>query len=123
MAGLALANHSHDLVTPGTTVEDIAREYGTVLGEVEAREFLASVDEQAGRPSGQYSEPTLQLIATNLMLGQIGQSEESAAAVEERFAERVSGRFTEPSFPPGTGGRPAPPSRSARCPRPLDGCW
>lgn len=25
MAGLALANHSHDLVTPGTTVEDIAR--------------------------------------------------------------------------------------------------
>lgn len=25
MAGLALANHSHNLVTPGTTVEDIAR--------------------------------------------------------------------------------------------------
>lgn len=70
----------------GDTVEDIAREYGTVLGEREAREFLASVDEQAGRPTGQYTEPTLQLIATNLMLGQITQSEESAAAVEERFA-------------------------------------
>lgn len=25
LAGLASANHSHDLVTPGTTVEDIAR--------------------------------------------------------------------------------------------------
>ena len=67
------------------TVEDLAGEYGAILGDVEAEEFLASVDEQAGRPTVEYSPATLDLIATNLMLGQLSQSEDSAAAIEEQF--------------------------------------
>jgi len=63
----------------GDTVEGIAREYGTVIGDVQARQFLASVDEEAGRPAARYSEPTLRLISTNLMLGEIGQDPEAAA--------------------------------------------
>ena len=67
------------------TVEELAGEYGAILGDAEAEEFLASVDEQAGRPAVEYSPATLDLIATNLMLGQLNQSEDSAAAIEERF--------------------------------------
>ena len=82
----------------GDTVEDIAREYSAVIGDAEAQEFLASVDEQAGRPAVQYSEPTLQLISTNLMLGEITQSPESAAVVEEQFQALVADLEINPRY-------------------------
>lgn len=82
----------------GGTVESIARENGAVLGEVQARQFLASVDEEAGRPTGSYSEPTLRLISTNLMLGEITQDPALAAEVEEQFQALVDDLEVNPRY-------------------------
>ena len=80
------------------TVAELADEYGTVLGEAEAGDFLASVDEQAGRPTVAYSAPTLDLIATNLMLTQLGESEESAAAMEGRLVQLAEDLEVNPRY-------------------------
>ena len=80
------------------TVESLAQDYGSVIGEGQAREFLASVDEEAGRPAVEYSEPTLQLIATNLMLGELSQSEDSAAEVEAQFSALVDDLEVNPRY-------------------------
>ena len=82
----------------GGTVQELAEEYSVVIGEAEAREFLASVDEEAGRSAGEYSPPTLELISTNLMLGELSQAEDSAAAIEERFVELAQDIEVNPRY-------------------------
>lgn len=80
------------------TVTDLARENGAVIGDREARQFLASVDEQALREPGTYSEATLDLISTNLMLGQLAQTPETDALVQERLQELATRLEVNPRY-------------------------
>lgn len=74
-------------------VRDLAIETGTpVVDELQAREFLASADESAGREPVRYSEPMLRLIAVNLTLGEIGQTEENVPLIEE-MVDDLGGRL------------------------------
>lgn len=69
-------------------VRDLARETGTdVVSQTQALDFLAAADEEAGRDRVAYSEPTLQLFATNLTLGQIGQDEENVPLIQEMVSQ------------------------------------
>lgn len=67
-------------------VEDVAREYTGIVTHDDARELLRQVDVDAGRAPGQYSEPTLDVIAINMMVNQISQTSVAAPALEERIA-------------------------------------
>lgn len=71
------------LLVAQDVVEDVAREYTTVATNDDAQELLASVDTEAGREPQQYSEATLRVIAINLMLGSIQQTEVAAPALAE----------------------------------------
>lgn len=72
-------------------VTDVAREFTGLATEGDAREYLHEVDEQAGREPGDYSEPTLRLIATQLMFTSIQQTDAARPAIQEGLADLVEG--------------------------------
>ncbi len=71
------------LLVAEDVVEDVAREFTTVATDEDARELLASVDADAGREVQQYSPATLRVIAVNLMLSNIQQTDAAAPALAE----------------------------------------
>lgn len=76
------------LLVVSDVVEGVAREYSdgstSLLATTDdAQEFLDSVDADAGREPQQYSEATLQVITTNLMLANLQQTDVAAPALQE----------------------------------------
>lgn len=76
------------LLVAADVVEGVAREFSDgpatlVATDEDARDFLDSVDAEAGRPPQQYSDATLQVIATNLMLASLQQTDVAAPALQE----------------------------------------
>lgn len=68
-------------------VEETAREYTGLVTQEDARQFLRQIDEDAGRTPVQYSEPTLDVIAINLMVGQLTQTDVAAPVLNERISQ------------------------------------
>ena len=76
------------LLVAADVVEGVAREFSdgpaTLLAtDEDAQDFLDSVDAEAGREPQQYSDATLQVIATNLMLANLQQTDVAAPALQE----------------------------------------
>lgn len=67
-------------------VESVAREYTGLATQADAQAFLRQLDEDAGRVPVEYSEATLDVVALNLMVGQISQTETAAPALNESIA-------------------------------------
>lgn len=81
------------LFVASDAVEDVAREFSEagpaslVVTLDDAKTFLESIDMEADRAPQQYSDPTLQVIATNLMFANISQTDVAAPALQERITE------------------------------------
>lgn len=71
-------------------VTDVAREFTTVSTPDEARVFLQGVDTDAGRAPGQYSEPTLRVIATQLTFGNVSETDQARPVLQEQLAALVA---------------------------------
>ncbi|WP_380165836.1 hypothetical protein [Jannaschia sp. R86511] len=77
------------LLVAADAVEAVAREFteqspaDLFATDEDAQEFLDAVDVEAGRGPQEYSEATLQVIATNLMLSNLQQTDVAAPALQE----------------------------------------
>ncbi len=76
------------LLVAADVVEGVAREFSDgpailLATDEDAKEFLDSVDAEAGREPQQYSDATLQVIATNLTLSNLQQTDVAAPALQE----------------------------------------
>jgi hypothetical protein len=72
-------------------IEDVAREYTGVISEEVAREGLLARDLQAGREPVDYSDATLEIIALDLMVQNILQTDLALPEYQERVIERQQG--------------------------------
>lgn len=76
------------LLVAADVVEGVAREFSDgpaslLATDDDAQAFLDSVDTEAGRGPQQYSDATLQVIATNLMLSNLQQTDQAAPALAD----------------------------------------
>lgn len=76
------------LLVAADVVEGVAREFSDgpaslLATDDDAQAFLDSVDTEAGRGPQEYSDATLQVIATNLMLSNLQQTDQAAPALAE----------------------------------------
>ena len=79
---------SVSLLVAADVVEGVAREFSVgpaslLATDEDAQAFLDTVDTEAGRGPQQYSDATLQVIATNLMLSNLQQTDVAAPALQE----------------------------------------